>query len=180
MSPAIDYEKVVPAMLELTDSIIRLLNATSHREGCSKHTISALRTLIVRERKTIQRQNTTIVNLRKRLLDVEEQLMTIQQGLKSTASVTQCSSEDGDEKVDLSSMAELQKLDESPRQEVNSLFVGDMINHWLIKSQELSAQAAASTLYDLQNIYSRMAERYAADLEMKAEEDGESEWAEDA
>ncbi|KAI4724576.1 hypothetical protein E4T49_07711 [Aureobasidium sp. EXF-10728] len=162
MSSAIDYEKVVPAMLELTDSIIRLLNATSHREGCSKHTISALRTLIVRERKTIQQQNTTIINLRKRLLDVEEQLMTIQQGLKSTASVTQCSSEDGDERIDLSAMAELQKLDESPRQE------------------ELSAQAAASTLYDLQNIYSRMAERYAADLEMKAEEDGESEWAEDA
>lgn len=119
MSPTIDYEKVVPAMLELTDSIIKLLNATSHREGCSKHTITSLRTLLLRERKIIQRQSTTIVDLRKRLLDVEEQLVTVQQGLKSSASATLESSEDGDEKVDLSAIAELDRLDESPKQEVN-------------------------------------------------------------
>lgn len=119
MSPTIDYEKVVPAMLELTDSIIRLLNATSHREGCSKQTITALRTLIVRERKTIQRQNTIIVDLRKRLVDVEEQLVAVHQGLKSSTSATSDSSEDGDEKVDLSAMMGLDRLDESPKQEVS-------------------------------------------------------------
>ncbi|KAG9570542.1 hypothetical protein KCU71_g805, partial [Aureobasidium melanogenum] len=161
MSTTIDYEKVVPAMLELTDSIIRLLNATSHREGCSKQTITALRTLIVRERKIIQRQNSIIVDLRKRLLDVEEQLVAVQQGLKINADNARESFEEGDEKVDLSVMATLDRLDESPKQE------------------ELSARAAASTLYDLQNIYSQMAERYAAELESKTEVDGESEWAED-
>ncbi|KAG9532003.1 hypothetical protein KCU93_g1533, partial [Aureobasidium melanogenum] len=161
MSTTIDYEKVVPAMLELTDSIIRLLNATSHREGCSKQTITALSTLIVRERKTIQRQSSIIVDLRKRLSDVEEQLVAVQQGLKINADNARESFEEGDEKVDLSVMAKLDRLDESPKQE------------------ELSARAAASTLYDLQNIYSQMAERYAADLESKTEVDGESEWAED-
>ncbi|KAH0128573.1 hypothetical protein KCU67_g17157, partial [Aureobasidium melanogenum] len=116
---------------------------------------------IVRERKTIQRQSSIIVDLRKRLLDVEEQLVAVQQGLKINADNARESFEEGDEKVDLSAMATLDRLDESPKQE------------------ELSAQAAASTLYDLQNIYSQMAERYAADLESKTEVDGESEWAED-
>ena len=178
MSPTVDYEKVVPAMLELTDSIIKLLNATSHREGCSKHTITALRTLIARERKIIQRQSTTIVDLRKRLLDVEEQLVAVQQGLKSNASTTNESSEDGDEKVDLSAVAELDRLDEDPKQEVRFINTRDPEN-WLTRFQELSARAAASTLYDLQNIYSQMAERYAAELESKAEVDGESEWGDD-
>lgn len=165
-------------MLELTDSIIKLLNATSHREGCSKHTIIALRTLIARERKIIQRQSTTIVDLRKRLLDVEEQLVAVQQGLKSNASTSSESSEDGDEKVDLSAVAELDRLDESPNQEVS--FVNTQRHgSWLTQSQELSARAAASTLYDLQNIYSQMAERYAAELESKAELDDESEWGDD-
>jgi septum formation topological specificity factor MinE len=119
MSTTIDYEKVVPAMLELTDSIIRLLNATSHREGCSKQTITALRTLIVRERRTIQRQSSIIVDLRKRLLDVEEQLVAVQQGLKINADNARESFEEGDEKVDLSVMATLDRLDESPKQEVS-------------------------------------------------------------
>ena len=49
----------------------------------------------------------------------------------------------------------------------------------MVGKQELSAQAAASTLYDLQNIYQRMAERYAADLrKRKAEVD--SDWTEDS
>lgn len=119
MSTTIDYEKVVPAMLELTDSIIRLLNATSHREGCSKQTITALRTLIVRERRTIQRQSSIIVDLRKRLLDVEEQLVAVQQGLKINADNARESFEEGDENVDLSVMATLDRLDESPKQEVS-------------------------------------------------------------
>lgn len=119
MSPRIDYEKVVPAMLELTDSIIKLLNATSYREGCSKHTITALRTLIIRERKIVQRQSTTIIDLRKRLVDVEEQLVVVQQSLKFNGCVTKESSEDGDEKVDLSAIAELDRLDENPKQEVS-------------------------------------------------------------
>ncbi|KAH0382818.1 hypothetical protein KCU89_g17473, partial [Aureobasidium melanogenum] len=101
------------------------------------------------------------VDLRKRLLDVEEQLVAVQQGLKINADNARESFEEGDEKVDLSVMATLDRLDESPKQE------------------ELSARAAASTLYDLQNIYSQMAERYAAELESKTEVDGESEWAED-
>jgi hypothetical protein len=121
MPPIIEYEKVVPAMLDLTDSIIRLLNATSHREGCSKHTITALRTLIIRERKTIQYQSTIITDLRNRLSDVEEQLMAVQQSFKNSASAHNIKVEDGDEKVEFSHMAELQRLDESPRQEVSGV-----------------------------------------------------------
>ncbi|KAI4850160.1 hypothetical protein E4T44_02908 [Aureobasidium sp. EXF-8845] len=161
MSRIIEYEKVVPAMLDLTDSIIRLLNATSHREGCSKHTITALRTLIIRERKTIQRQSAIITDLRNKLSDVEEQLIAVQQSFKYGDPMSRVKVEDEDAKLELLHMAELQRLDESPRQE------------------ELSAQAAASTLYDLQNIYSRMAERYAADLR-KAEAETDSDWTEDA
>lgn len=120
MSSVVEYEKVVPAMLDLTDSIIRLLNATSHREGCSKHTITALRILIIRERRTIQRQSTIIVDLRNRLSDVENQLLAVQQSLRPDASADRIKAEDEDEddKVDLSHMNELQRLDESPRQEV--------------------------------------------------------------
>jgi uncharacterized coiled-coil protein SlyX len=121
MSPTIEYEKVVPAMLDLTDSIIRLLNATSHREGCSKHTITALRTLIIRERKTIQRQNTIITDLRSKLSDVEEQLMAVQQSFKNSTFIRNIKEEDGDEKVNFLQMAELKRLDESPRQEVSGL-----------------------------------------------------------
>ncbi|KAI4849287.1 hypothetical protein E4T44_03439 [Aureobasidium sp. EXF-8845] len=161
MSSVLEYEKVVPAMLDLTDSIIRLLNATSHRESCSKHTITALRTLIIRERKTIQRQSTIINDLRNKLSDVEEQLMTVQENFKSSVPGDRIKSEDGAENADFLHMAELQRLDKSPRQE------------------ELSAQAAASTLYDLQNIYSRMAERYAADLQ-KADAEAYSDYSEDA
>jgi uncharacterized coiled-coil protein SlyX len=121
MPPIIEYEKVVPAMLDLTDSIIRLLNATSHREGCSKHTITALRTLIIRERKTIQRQSTIIAELRNRLSDVEEQLMAVQQSFKNSASAHNIKVEDGDEKAEFSHMAELQRIDESPRHEVSDV-----------------------------------------------------------
>jgi uncharacterized coiled-coil protein SlyX len=123
MSSPDEYEKVVPAMLELTDSIIRLLNATSHREGCSKHTISALRTLIIRERKTIQRQNTIIADLRTRLSDVEEQLTAVQQSFKSNTSTYNIKTEDADGKGELLQMAELQKLDERPREEVGSFCI---------------------------------------------------------
>jgi uncharacterized coiled-coil protein SlyX len=118
MSPTIEYEKVVPAMLDLTDSIIRLLNATSHREGCSKHTITALRTLIIRERNTIQRQSAIITDLRNKLSDVEEQLLAVQQSFKYGDSMDRVKVEDEDAKLELLHMAELQRLDESPRQEV--------------------------------------------------------------
>jgi hypothetical protein len=121
MSPTIEYEKVVPAMLDLTDSIIRLLNATSHREGCSKHTITALRTLIIRERKTIQRQSTIIADLQNKLSGVEEQLMAVQENFKNSVSGDRIKLEDGDEKADFLHMAGLKGLDESPRQEVGFL-----------------------------------------------------------
>ena len=107
-------------MLDLTDSIIRLLNATSHREGCTKHTITALRTLIIRERKTIQRQNTIITDLRTKLSDVEEQLVAVQQNFRNSCDGTRVKMEDEDVKVEMLHMAELQRLDQSPRQEVNS------------------------------------------------------------
>jgi uncharacterized coiled-coil protein SlyX len=118
MSRIIEYEKVVPAMLDLTDSIIRLLNATSHREGCNKHTITALRTLIIRERKTIQRQSAIITELRNKLSDVEEQLIAVQQSFKYGDPMNRVKVEDEDAKLELLHMAELQRLDESPRQEV--------------------------------------------------------------
>jgi uncharacterized coiled-coil protein SlyX len=121
MSPTIEYEKVVPAMLDLTDSIIRLLNATSHREGCSKHTITALRTLIIRERKTIQRQSTIIADLQNKLSGVEEQLMAVQENFKNSVSGDRIKLEDGDEKADFLHMVGLKGLDESPRQEVGFL-----------------------------------------------------------
>jgi uncharacterized coiled-coil protein SlyX len=123
MSPTIEYEKVVPAMLDLTDSIIRLLNATSHREGCSKHTMTALRTLIIRERKTIQRQSAVITDLRNKLSDVEKQLIAVQQSFKNGDSTNRVKVEDEDAKLELLDMAELQRLDESPRQEVTFLCV---------------------------------------------------------
>ncbi|KAI4743045.1 hypothetical protein E4T50_06558 [Aureobasidium sp. EXF-12298] len=144
-------------MLDLTDSIIRL----------PKHTITALDTLIIRERRTIERQSTIFVDLRDRLSDVRNQLLAVRRGSKTSISMDgikvedEDEDEDEDDKVDISHMAELQRLDESPRQ------------------VELSAKAAASTLYDLQNIYSRMAERCAADL-AKAEADADSNWTEDA
>jgi uncharacterized coiled-coil protein SlyX len=123
MSPTIEYEKVVPAMLDLTDSLIRLLNANTHREGCSKHTMTALRTLIIRERKTIQRQSAVITDLRNKLSDVEKQLIAVQQSFKNGDSTNRVKVEDQDAKLELLDMAELQRLDESPRQEVTFLCV---------------------------------------------------------
>jgi uncharacterized coiled-coil protein SlyX len=123
MSPTIEYEKVVPAMLDLTDSLIRLLNANTHREGCSKHTMTALRTLIIRERKTIQRQSAVITDLRNKLSDVEKQLIAVQQSFKNGDSTNRVKVEDEDAKLELLDMAELQRLDESPRQEVTFLCV---------------------------------------------------------
>ncbi|THY84945.1 hypothetical protein D6C92_09079, partial [Aureobasidium pullulans] len=78
MSSNIDYEKVVPAMLELTDSIIKLLDNTSHHEIHVKSIINGLRALIIRERKTIHRQGKVIIELKKQLAEVEEQLNVLQ------------------------------------------------------------------------------------------------------
>ncbi|KAH0292773.1 hypothetical protein M436DRAFT_78306 [Aureobasidium namibiae CBS 147.97] len=153
-----DYKEVVPAILDLTDSIIKLLHATSNRSTHTNHTISSLRTLLLRERKTVQRQNCIIADLRAKLSGVEAQLCAVQQSLTQSSVEQKVKVEEKEEEE----KEELGQMDERrPREE------------------ELSAQAAASTLYDLQNIYSRMAERYAPDLSRKeAEED--SDWTENS
>lgn len=121
-----DYQKVVPVILDLTDSIIKLLNATSSRSNHINHTISSLRTLLLRERRTVQRQNCIIGDLRCKLSGVEAQLCAVQQSLTlfaSNASEQRVKLEDADgEKVDLGQMVELQS-DQKSREEVKLVVV---------------------------------------------------------
>ena len=121
MSPTTtDHEKIVPAILDLTDSIITLLNTTSHRETSTNHTMTQLRTLLIRERKTVQRQNNLISNLRTRLSDAEEQLCAVQQSLKSVG-VCSVKIEEGEEK-EMMQMNEIKGFEQT-RQEVSFLCV---------------------------------------------------------
>lgn len=107
-----DYQKVIPAILDLTDSIIKLLNVTSHRSSHTNQTISSLRTLLLRERKTVQRQNCIITDLRFKLSGVEAQLCAVQQDLMRS-NVEQKIKVEEEEKMELGQMVELQREEKS-------------------------------------------------------------------
>jgi len=116
-----DYKKVVPAILDLTDSIIALLNATSNRSTHTNHTISSLRTLLLRERKTVQRQNCVINDLRAKLSGVEAQLCAVQQSLMRS-SVEQKVKVEEEEEEEKGELVQLVEIEERPREEVSSIF----------------------------------------------------------
>jgi len=115
-----DYKKVVPAILDLTDSIIALLNATSNRSFHTNHTITSLRTLLLRERKTVQRQSCIIADLRAKLSGVEAQLCAVQQSLvRSSVEQKVKVEEEEEEKGELEQMVEIEGR---PREEVSFIF----------------------------------------------------------
>lgn len=120
-----EYQKVVPAILDLIDSIITLLNATSHRSTHTNQTISSLRTLLLRERKTIQRQNCIIVDLRTKLSSVEAHLCAVQQSLLRGGVEQKVKVEEEEEKLDLGQMVELQSEQRS-KEEVRNLRVEEL------------------------------------------------------
>ncbi|THW62869.1 hypothetical protein D6D20_04014, partial [Aureobasidium pullulans] len=163
MSSNIDYEKVVPAMLELTDSIIKLLDNTSHREIHVKSIINGLRALIIRERKTIHRQGKVIIELKKQLAEVEEQLNVLQNRLRNRVDTDWHSGDSiriKDEDVDYHV-----NDDSSPEEDDD------------VGSPNSAAEVTTATLYGLQSIYIQIAERYASGL--KVDDKMKSECSED-
>ncbi|THX15011.1 hypothetical protein D6D13_02381 [Aureobasidium pullulans] len=163
MSSNIDYEKVVPAMLELTDSIIKLLDNTSHREIHVKSIINGLRALIIRERKTIHRQGKVIIELEKQLAEVEEQLNVLQNRLRNRVDTDWHSGDSiriKDEDVDYHV-----NDDSSPEEDDG------------VGSPDSAAEVTTATLYGLQSIYIQIAERYASGL--KVDDKMKSECSED-
>ena len=112
--PAIESKRIVLAVLELTDSTIKLLTAASHREISTKQLLVALKALVARERQTVQRQNKTIENLKRRCALLEEKLKDGKRDLGQSLDHMELSVGNHDatsceEKVNLPSFADFQR-----------------------------------------------------------------------